>query len=362
MNMQTDGVLRGSLLALMLYDVCEEIKLEELRGLVGARRVGPAFKHAAPEYVRFERPPVVESAEPWSLETGENFETQVKYYDYGVVSVLFECPFVGQWEDLLRTGSRWISSNEFEREASRIARQKLERAAGALVKPYPGWLTEDYFVFHLSEIPEAPAGAKLMVDYGDRIAALVRGETESLSLTERYEVLQSSLSYYPNDLTVIGWHAAFIYDTPAGGQTAIQLLEYANSQLLEFRHYDELLTRELADVYRTLDRGSGAIRRWRLAREAVRLQTVALDVIELAERADNAIKFVSDMFSARLYRMAAVKVGVIDYKNLVNQKLKTAGELYGFMIEQYHQGRAFVLELLVVVILVIELVFLFRGK
>ena len=201
-----------------------------------------------------------------------------------------------------------------------------------------------------------------MADCGDRIAALVRGETEPLSLTERYEVLQSSLSYYPNDLTVIGWHAAFIYDTPAGGQTAIQLLEYANSQLLEFRHYDEFLTRELAGVYRTLDRGSGAIRRWHLAREAVRLQTVALDVTELAERADNAIKFVSDMFSARLYRMAAAKVGVIDYKNLVNQKLKIADDLYGFMIEQYHQGRAFVLELLVVIILVVELVFLFRGK
>lgn len=32
---------------------------------------------------------------------------------------------------------------------------------------------------------------------------------------------------------------------PAESATAIQMLEYANSQLLEFRHYDELLTREL---------------------------------------------------------------------------------------------------------------------
>ena len=359
--MQADGALRGSLLAVILYDVCEEIKLEDLRGLVGARRVGPAFKHAAPEYVRFQRPPVVESAEPWLLETGESFETQVKYYDYGVVSVLFERAFAGQWEDLLQVASRWISSNEFERQASRIARQKLERAAGALVKPYPGWLTEDYFVFHLSEIPGAPAGAALMADCGDRIAALVRGETEPLSLTERYEVLQSSLSYYPNDLTVIGWHAAFIYDTPAGGQTAIQLLEYANSQLLEFRHYDEFLTRELAGVYRTLDRGSGAIRRWHLAREAVRLQTVALDVTELAERADNAIKFLSDMFYARAYRMASARVGVTDYRTLVERKLRIAGDLYESMMNDFHQARSFVLEAMVVVILVIELVHLFHA-
>jgi hypothetical protein len=36
--------------------------------------------------------------------------------------------------------------------------------------------------------------------------------------------------------------------------------------------------------------------------------------------------------------------------------------LYSFMIEQFHQGRAFVLELIVVIILVIELVYFFRRQ
>jgi hypothetical protein len=53
---------------------------------------------------------------------------------------------------------------------------------------------------------------------------------------------------------VIGWNAAFIYDTPAGAETAIQLLQYANAQLLEFRQYDDLLTTELEKVYDFLDR------------------------------------------------------------------------------------------------------------
>jgi uncharacterized protein YdiU (UPF0061 family) len=119
---------------------------------------------------------------------------------------------------------------------------------------------------------------------------------------------------------------------------------------------------ELAEAYRLLDRRSGTIVRWRLARGASKLHTVTLEVTELAERVDNAIKFLSDMFSARLYRLAATKVGVPDYKSLVNQKLETARDLYAFMGEQFQQGRAFVLELLVVIILVIELVFLFRGK
>jgi hypothetical protein len=176
-------------------------------------------------------------------------------------------------------------------------------------------------------------------------------------------VLQSRISYYPNDLAVIGWNAAFIYDSESGAETAIQLLQYANSQLLEFRHYDDLLTKQLEDVYAFLDRGShGLWSRWRTARAASKLHTVLLDVSELTERADNAIKFLSDMFSARLYKLAASKVGVPDYKNLVQQKLQTAEELYRFMVDEFNQSRAFVLELMVVVILIIELVWLFRGK
>ena len=59
-----------------------------------------------------------------------------------------------------------------------------------------------------------------------------------------------------------------------------------------------------------------------MARRATGLQRVLLDIAELTEHADNAIKFLSDMFAARLYRLAAAKVGVPDYKNLVAEKLK----------------------------------------
>src|SRR4029077_12416237 len=135
----------------------------------------------------------------------------------------------------------------------------------------------------------------------------------------------------------------------------------ANSQLLEFRHYDELLTRELERVYDSFDKGTGMLSRWRLGRAASKLHTVLLDVNELTERADNAIKFLSDMFSARLYKLCAQKVGVPDYKDLVQEKLKTAEDLYRFMIEQFNQSRAFVLELMVVVILIVELIYFFRG-
>jgi hypothetical protein len=183
-----------------------------------------------------------------------------------------------------------------------------------------------------------------------------------LSAGECNEVLHSQISYYANDLTVIGWNAAFFYDSAAGAETAIQLLEYANSQLLEFRHYDELLTGILDKAYAMLEQRTGVFARWRLAKSARTLHTTLLDVAELTERADNAIKFLSDMFAARLYRLAAAKVGVPDYKELVSRKVKTAEDLYNYMVDQFNQSRAFFLEFTVVLILLIELFYLFRGK
>jgi hypothetical protein len=360
----TPTPLQGSVLVLIQFDVCEEIRLDELRKIFGARTAEASFKHHAPGYVRYQRPPVEEQLDPLILDSGERLEGQIKYYDYGVVSLVFELPFSGTWDTLIRLSCRWTSDANFEALASRIVKQKLQHAAPALVKPYTGdWLQEDYFIFHVREIEGTPSANDLLVSAGDNIAQVVRGELSPLSEGERQEILQSRISYYPNDLAVIGWNAAFIYDNREGSETAIQLLQYANSQLLEFRHYDELLTRELEGVYDFLEAGgTGWWSRWRTARAASKLHTVLLDVNELTERADNAIKFLSDMFSARLYKLAASKVGVPDYKDLVKEKLQTAEDLYRFMVDQFNQSRAFILELMVVVILIIELVYFFRGK
>src|SRR5579862_4943486 len=269
---QPQAPLRGSVLVLIQFDVCEEIRLDELRKIFPARKAEASFKKA-PAYVRYQRTPVEETLEPLTLESGERLAGEIKYYDYGVVSLEFELPFSGSWDTLVELSCRWTSDTNFEKLASRIVKQKLERAAPALVKPYDPkvaeWLQEDYFIFHVREIDGAPSANDLLNDYADRISQVVRGEMAPLSDDERQEILLSRISYYPNDLAVIGWNAAFIYDTAAGAETAIQLLQYANSQLLEFRHYDELLTKELANVYDFLELGTGGWwSRWRTAKAA----------------------------------------------------------------------------------------------
>lgn len=356
--------MQGSFLALTFYDVAEQIHTKQIQEVVGAQR-SQGLKHPAPDYVRFQIPVSVEYSDPISLPTGERFETRIKYFDYGVVGVELEMAFDTDWEGLVRLANRWMAEPQIEKISSDRLKSRLDRIRPALVQPYTNWLTEDYYVIQVTQALDEsgkPLSAKALIAAGrDQIVEIVRGESVPLAETERDETLQSCVSYYPHDLLVAGWTAAFLYDTPESAASTRLLLEYANTQLLEFRHYDDILTKVLAGVYKKLEHKRGLFSGWKMGREAEHLNTLRLEVTELTERADNAIKFLSDMFYAKAYRMAASKVGVDDYRVPVEEKLRIAGDLYESMVNEFHQARAFVLEALVVAILVIELIHLFGN-
>jgi hypothetical protein len=360
-------VLRGSFWVLVLYDVAESIDLDKLRKILGA---GPAlreprFEHPAPEYVRFERGPVVEYREPMVLDTGETFKVCLKYFDYGVISIELELDFHTDWDDLVRLSSKWIDAPAIEARTAELIQTQLKRAQAAFFQPYKKHLSEDYYVVHLEDAFELDGklmtASALLERHGQQIAQLIRGDSQALAESEKTEALQAGMSYYPDDLLVVGWVAAFVYDSKEGAEPTMQLLEYANAQLLEFRHYDDLLTGVLENVYKMLEHKGGLFRHWKMAKHAEKLNAMRLDVTELTERTDNAIKFLSDMFYARAYRVAAAKVGVTDYRTLVERKLRIAGDLYESMVGSFHQSRSFILEILVVAILIIELFHAYQG-
>jgi hypothetical protein len=361
--------LQGNLWMIFSYDVSESIHLDKLRLLLGERisPQAPRFVHPMPSYVRFERPPVAETLS--SLQLGEceaEAHARCQYYDYGVLSLQLQIPFSCDWHGLRERMLCWTNSADIEKQALDLARGAVSRSADALLRPNPNWLSESYFVIELGRLAGAAGentpASDVLEAHRREIAQLVRGESELLSDDECQETLQGRLSYHQTDLLVVGWAGALLYDSPAGAQATLQLLEFANTQLLEFRYYDNLLSELLSSVYDLLDRKRSLLSRWRVSREAERLNKVRLDVMELTERIDNSIKFLSDTYYARLYRLAAARVGVADYRDLVEAKLKTISELYGFMVADFNETRMFVLELLVVVLILAEGLSLFRWK
>ena len=353
----------------MFYDVGEAFDLDQLRSLVDPRG-GPTpsdFPRRTPEYVRFENPPIVEPGEPLTLRSGDKIACSIKYYEYVIVEVQLEVPFEGTWDALVEQTSRWLDDAEIEPESRSLVSRHLHRTSAAVVRPREEWLQETYLVVDLHQIKGEDGciltADRILASYGEQIGQLLGGERTPLSHFTNDRLLQGTLSYYSSDLLIIGFNAALIYDRPDESLRTIQILEYARMQLLEFRYYDNFMTRVLAEVYNRLNRKQSVLlSRWSLPREANRLNTIRLDVMDLTERIDNAIKFVSDSFYALAYRTAATRAGVPEYRDLVEKKLNTAHELYDFMMAQFNETRLFLLEAAITILCLLDVLLLLRGR
>jgi hypothetical protein len=360
--------LQGYFRILSFFDVAEAIETDKLRTLLGPEAAPrpPAFRNRTPEYSQVQQAPIVESVKALTLGTGERLDAQIKYYWFGVAAVELTSAFECNLDSLCARSSRWMNAPEVEQAAEALLRDQLGRFAPALIKPSPKWLDEDYLIIDVETAKHAdgrPANAaELLGTHADQIAQLVRGEVVSLSASEREEIVRSALSYYPDDLLVVGWAAALVYDKPEATSAVIEILEYANTQLLEFRYYDDLLTNLLSQVYSSLEGRESFWSRWRLARRAGTLNGIRLDIMDLAERTEYAVKFISDTYYARVYSLAAGKIGVTDYQALVDEKLKTAGELYEFMVAQFNERRMFALEVVVAILVLLDVIALLRGR
>jgi len=361
--------LRGLFRLLFLYDVAESFDLGKLRSLLGARggSAEAAFPRRTPGYVRFEEAPIMEPAEFITVCPGVSAACPVKYYAFGAIVIQVELPFECDWNSLVQQGSRWMGATDVEPCVRDLARRRMDQIGAAVTKATEDWLQESYLVVEIHEIRDAqgkhPEADNLVASHANELVQLIRGETVPLAPKSLEETLQASLSYYPSDLVLVGSHGAVVYDGPEDAAAVTQILEYAKMQLLEFRYYDRFMTRVLAEFYTALERKRNALlSRWSLPRAAQRFNTIRLDVMDLTERIDNAIKFVSDIYYARIYRLAASRMGVEDYRTLVDEKLKTLGELYESMVDRYNETRSFVLEILVAILAALDVIFLFRDR
>jgi hypothetical protein len=191
----------------------------------------------------------------------------------------------------------------------------------------------------------------------------LRGEREPLSRQEREEVLRHRISYLEHDLLVPTWNAAFVYDNESGAQAASEIVEFANSQLLEFRYYDNLLARELARIYADLQTPAW-FKGWggrRYTRAAQQVHALFIDVNELTDRAENALRVAGDIYTARVLTLTGARLGLDQWKANVQEKLKTLDDIYRFAVEQTGMARGEALEVMIVLILIFELVLFFMG-
>jgi hypothetical protein len=352
----------ATLTALYLFDVAESADLAKVRDAVGAgSEARLSRKTPTPAYVQYQVPPLVVEGDTVGVPAIAGFSARFKFFDYGVVSLALSRPFSGDWTDVVRVGQEYIENQALESQAEEAVRRIVTRCGGAMSRVRTTWLVEDYLIVAVHDLDGRPPADTLLAERGDLIAQFLRGEVQPLSPQEHEEALRARLSYLANDLVVTTWNAAFVYDTEAGGAAALELFEFANSQLLEYRYYDALLDLELGRIYPALQKTSwwGNLLRGRATRAANQLQSLFIDVNEITDRTENALKIVGDIYAARVLALVSARLGVARWKQSVEEKLKTLDDIYRFVVEQVSISRGQFLEIVVVVILVLELIPIF---
>ena len=196
--------LAGSINAYYSFDVAETTRLDALHRHLGGDATLATIYDKAPgaPRVRYIQPPVIVDGSVLGEAELDGFRVRIKFYDYGVISLLLERPFSGSWQDLLALGQHLIENEPLQQHAELVCRRVVSRVAAYLDAPRSSFLDEDYLVFVLSTSVPALSAEQLVQAHGSDIAQLLRGERQRLSAQERDETLRHRISYLADDLVV----------------------------------------------------------------------------------------------------------------------------------------------------------------
>jgi hypothetical protein len=347
-------IAQGAFRALFVYDVADTIDLERLRTVRGAgvaRAPLQLRREASSEFIQYPVAPLIVRLP--DLED-PRATVRAKLFDFGVVSLRITVPFGGTWEEFGALTRRLRRDPALEAQAHAALDDVLAEIAGALDEPHPA-LLEDYFVLEVERFAEPVDAARLTGELAPALARLLLFEERDLVASEQQEALRQAFSFYPDDLAVLQWDAAFVYDRTDGAEAVEDIVEFANSQLVEFRTYDARLDDELDAIYR-LEPGRpvGRFLRRGAAERAARVRSLLVDVLELTDRTTNALKIIGDAYYARLYRAVASRLGLADWQRQIDAKLRSVSEIYRVLQDQAQYARSETLEVIIVVLVALE--------
>jgi hypothetical protein len=359
-------VSAGAVIALRLFDVAYAIDLAGAEALWAAQaRASSRLRLTAtpPKAMAFGVPPLALALDPVTLELGgETVQAGVtaRLYDFGAISIALRVPIAGMgWSDFvhrLNQVDRTLGGGTAAGPWTQLLAQVRGPLAAALERPEKSTIEEDYLV-GLVQAFDQPLSAAALQQHVD-LVPLLSGEQRALSDGARQDLLRQRFSYYTDDLVVLTWDRAFIYE-PRGDSDVLDVLEVANAQLLEMRYYDELLDDELPRMYELVAsaRRAASLRGSRRFAELARgLYTLVAEVTELTERVDNALQVTEDVYLARIYSAALELFRVRSVSAAVDRKLAIIRDTYTALHDEAAARRAELLELLIVLLIVIEVV------
>lgn len=358
----------GAIVALRLFDVAYSIDLaaaesawvHHSQGASSGRR--SQLSGTPAKAIAFDVPPVLLPLPDvrLSLSIGDvDAQVSARLYDFGVIALAIRITVSGQiwstFNEWLESVSQAIGVSAASSVWDQALAHLMPRIDSALTRPNTSTIQEDYLLGIVHRWNEPLTSSQLLerVD----LVPMLSGERRPLSDAARRDLMRQRYSYYDDDLVVLTWDRAFIYE-PRGDSDVADVLEVANAQLLEMRYYDELLDDELPRMNDLVDatRGSiGILAPRRFAHLARRLYTLVAEVTELTEKVDNALQVTEDVYLARIYSAALELFRVPTVSAAVDRKLSIIRDTYTALYNEASGARGELMELAIVILIVAEI-------
>ena len=217
-----------------MFDVGDAIDLPQLAGRVDrtvASRL--ATKPPTPIYLQYQQPPLTFDASALGVGDVNGFPVRVKAFDYGVLSLAVTRPLPESWDEAFAAGLEWQDNAELAQAAERLCREMLSR-----IQPTVAAAARQLSQRRLRGLHRPPrerqrdgGAAAQPPRRTDRAVAARRTNAAQRAGARRSAAAPHFLSTQ-TDLVIPTWNGAFVYDTEAGAAGVLEILEFANSQLL----------------------------------------------------------------------------------------------------------------------------------
>src|SRR5499427_9213611 len=249
-------IVQGQVVALFAFDVGYEVSLERLSAMLATTPVQPlSRKKQTPTYMQYSKPPQILSLGYATGHFAVAGSIQATIFDFGAVSIAYRWP-IGQGNEVSLEDLPEVSQDLYNLDLGLHAKEQAEslmrKIEPAIFRPRLADLVEDYYLFIIEELDCPMSASELLSGHRGLLARTLRFETADLSLPQQDEALAQAISYYENDLALVDWNSAIIYDRDY--EDTANVLELINVELLEARYIDDQLDRRIAD-YGVLARG-----------------------------------------------------------------------------------------------------------
>jgi hypothetical protein len=360
------AIERGAVHLYQLFDVSNSIDLDRARATLTtpSARARPVVSRGG--NIEIPQLPLEVRLEDAALTLGSTRYTAQLYariYDLGILALRLILPLPGRcsWDEVTTLMSDAQGAQEqtlalFEKRL-RGLRAALEPA---IVRPNEHVLTEDYLLLMVAQLTGETPAARLAEHPALLQAAL--GERKQLSASARS--LATPLSYYEDDLIYLTWSAAIVIEPDAAArEDAALLLEFANTQLLAFRSYDEEVERDLARLTPHVPRRRSLL--WTRLTASSRAQrevaTLITDINETSARVENALKVTEDVYWNRVYSAAVRTLRIEAWRSSLAESLRILQQRAEVRRDEAQESLGILLEALVIILIAVELIVALIG-